>query len=53
MDDALRERLLQKKDLTLSKCIEMCKATEAASSHLKAMSSGNQDAAAEISHIKR
>ena len=33
MDNALRERLLQEKDLTLSKCIEMCKATEAASSH--------------------
>ena len=53
MDNAPRERLLQEKDLTLSKCIEMCKATEAASSHLKAMSSGNQDAATEISHIKR
>ena len=51
-DNALRERLLQERGLTLSKCQEMCMAAEAASSHLKAMTSGTQDLA-EVSHITK
>lgn len=51
-DNALRERLLQEKDLSLSKCIEMCKAAEAASSHLKAMTSSAHNTA-EVSHITK
>ena len=39
-DHALRERLLQEKDLTLAKCIGMILAAEAASNHLKAMTRG-------------
>ena len=52
IDNALRERLLQEPSLKLSKCIEICKAAEAASSHLRDITNGNQDAAA-ISHVRK
>ena len=50
-DNALRECLLQEKDLTLAKCIEMSLAAEAASSHLKAMTCATQDA--DVIHITK
>ena len=50
-DDALRERLLEIHGLKLTQCIDMCKAAEAASSHVKSMGSNKQDSAAEVTHI--
>ena len=51
-DNALRERLLQERVLTLLKCTKMCKASEAASSHLKAMASSKTDASVEVASVK-
>ena len=50
-DDALRERLLEIHGLKLTQCIDMCKAAEAASSHIKSMGSNKQDSVAEVTHI--
>jgi hypothetical protein len=36
-DDATRRRLLQMRDLTLATAVDVCKASEAAGQHLKAM----------------
>ena len=51
-DNALREHLPQERGLALSKCQEICMAAEAASSHLKAMTSGTEDLA-EVSRITK
>ena len=41
-DDSTRHKLLQVRDLTLEKAIDICKASEAAGKQLKAMSGGDQ-----------
>jgi len=51
-DNALRERLLEVHGLKLTQCIDMCKAAEAASSHVKSMKSHTQDSETEVSHVK-
>lgn len=48
-DNNLRERLLQQRDITLTKCLDMCRAAESASSQAKEMS---QAAAADINWVQ-
>ena len=50
-DNALRERLLEIHGLKLTRCIDMCTAAEAASSHVKSTGSNKQDSEAEVTHI--
>ena len=56
-DQALKERLLQEPNLTLAKCVSMCKAAEAASTHLKGMnqqsSTAKPTAEADIASIQQ
>ena len=39
-DNALRRQLLQKKNLTLQSCVDMCRASEATAHHLRVMGGG-------------
>ncbi|MDY6787809.1 MAG: retroviral-like aspartic protease family protein, partial [candidate division WOR-3 bacterium] len=52
-DQALKERLLQEQNLTLTKCIAMCKAAEAASAHLKGMNDPSSAADAQVAHVQQ
>jgi len=47
----LRKRLLQERNLDLKKCIDLCRSSEAASSHLKSISEGTNDASHEVNRI--
>ena len=49
-DVALKERLLEVTGLKFAKCISMCKAEEAASSHVKSMSKHDTE---DMSHVRR
>lgn len=42
-DNGLRKRLLQEPKLTLTRCLDMCRATESAVAHLKAMRADKED----------
>ena len=43
LDDGLRKRLLQKKGLSLTSCVDMCRAHEATAKQLKAMGSSAEE----------
>ncbi len=47
-DDAIKEKLLQERDLTLAKCLDMCRAAESASAQARDMNSGSS---AEVNRV--
>ena len=54
-DSSLRKKLLQVPELTLEKCIDMCRSAEATSTQLEAMSSQNSHAPPppEVNFVKK
>ena len=52
-DNALRKKLLQESQLTLEKCMDYCRAAEAASSQLKEISSHGPDTVIYLSKSKK
>lgn len=53
LDNGLRKKLLQEADLTLEKCMNYCKAAEAANSQLKEISSHGAEAVHQVSKPDR
>lgn len=49
-EDATRERLLQERQLTLAKCVDMCRAAESASTQARDMASGTN---ADVNWVSR
>ena len=50
---SLRKKLLQERELTLDKCIDMCHSAEAKSTQLEAMSAQNSHApCAQVLHLE-
>ncbi len=52
-NSVLRERLLQKRGLSLAKCLDMCRASESASSQAKEMAQAAAPTTAEVNRIDK